>query len=283
MPIVAKVPQRDCPFYFATILMIRITLPRHPAAALLAASLPPASLLSITLLSAMPAAAQTAPHTLTANLSLATDYRYRGITQTDRRPAIQGGFDYSHASGFYLGNWNSSISWLGDSNDEVSAPIEMDFYAGFRNTFGTEGKWSYDVGVLQYYYPGDYPGGFTRPHTTEAYAGVGYGPVSLKVSYAPTNLFGLADSRHSWYADLSANVPLEVWGLTLNTHIGYQKVQVADASYVDWKLGLTRDLGNGFALAVAYVDTNADRTVYTNASGRYMGRGTAWASLTKTF
>ncbi len=262
-------------FDFVTNLM---TLSRLTAATLMAASVP-----AIALVCAMPAAAQTSEHTLTANLSLATDYRYRGITQTDRRPAIQGGFDYSHASGFYLGNWNSSISWLGDSNDEVSAPIEMDFYAGFRNAFGADGKWNYDVGVLQYYYPGDYPANFTRPYTTEVYAGIGYGPVSFKYSYAPTNLFGFADSKRSWYADLSANVPLDVWGLTLNAHVGYQKVQVANASYVDWKIGLTKDLGNGFALAVAYVDTNADRTVYTNAKGRYMGRSTAWASLTKTF
>ncbi|WP_255674200.1 TorF family putative porin [Cupriavidus sp. UGS-1] len=256
-----------------------LTLPRHPAAALLAAS---------TLTAAMPAAAQTAAaqpaeHTLTGNLSLASEYRYRGIMQTDRRPAIQGGFDYSHASGFYAGNWNSSISWLNDSNDEVSAPIEMDFYAGFKNTFG-DGKWNYDVGVLQYYYPGDYPANFTRPYTTEIYAGIGYGPVFLKYSYAPTNLFGFHDSKNSWYVDLAANVPLEFWGLTLNAHVGYQKVQnVADASYTDWKLGLTKDLGNGFALAVAYIDTNANRAVYTNARGRHMGRGTAWASLTKTF
>ncbi|MCT9056701.1 TorF family putative porin, partial [Cupriavidus gilardii] len=176
-----------------------------------------------------------------------------------------------------------SISWLNDSNDEVSAPIEMDFYAGFKNTFG-DGRWNYDVGVLQYYYPGDYPANFTRPYTTELYAGIGYGPVFLKYSYAPTNLFGFHDSKNSWYVDLSANVPLEFWGLTLNAHVGYQKVQnVADASYTDWKLGLTKDLGNGLALAVAYIDTNADRTVYTNAKGRYMGRGTAWATLTKTF
>lgn len=93
----------------------------------------------------------------------------------------------------------------------------------------------------------------------------------------------VADSKHSWYIDLSANVPLNFWDLTLNTHVGYQKVQVADASYVDWKIGLTKDLGKGFSLAVAYIDTNADKAVYTNAKGRYTGRGTAWASLTKTF
>ncbi|WP_042879430.1 TorF family putative porin [Cupriavidus necator] len=255
---------------------------RQTATALLACSVP-----ALLMFAAMPAMAQSQPdaetsaHTFTANVSLATDYRYRGLMQTNRQPAIQGGFDYSHSSGFYLGNWNSSISWLGDSNAEVSAPIEMDFYGGYKGSFG--GDLSYDIGVLQYYYPGDYPANYTRPYTTEVYAGLGYGPVTLKYSYAPTNLFGFADSKHSWYIDLSANVPLNFWDLTLNTHVGYQKVQVADASYVDWKIGLTKDLGKGFSLAVAYIDTNADKAVYTNAKGRYMGRGTAWASLTKTF
>ncbi|MDF3885554.1 TorF family putative porin, partial [Cupriavidus basilensis] len=72
------------------------------------------------------AAAEVSPHVFTANVTLASEYRYRGLMQTNRRPAIQGGFDYTHSSGFYLGNWNSSISWLGDSNPQVSAPIEMD-------------------------------------------------------------------------------------------------------------------------------------------------------------
>lgn len=258
-----------------------MTEPRHSTAALLATTFT-----SILVVTAMPAMAQSQPdagsptHTFAANVSVVSDYRYRGLMQTNRLPALQGGFDYSHSSGFYLGNWNSNISWLGDSNDEVSAPIEMDFYAGFKNAIG---GWSYDLGVLQYYYPGDYPANYTRPYTTEVYAGLGYGPVTLKYSFAPTNLFGFADSRNSWYIDLSANVPLNVWGLTLNTHVGYQKVQVADASYMDWKVGLTRDLGQGFSLAVAYIDTNADKSIYTNRQGRYMGRATAWASLAKTF
>lgn len=259
-----------------------MTLLRQTSGALLACAVP-----ALTLFAAVPAMAQSQPeaetptHTFSANVSVATDYRYRGLMQTNRRPAIQGGFDYSHASGFYLGNWNSNISWLGDSNAEVSAPIEMDFCGGYKGMIGTD--WSYDIGVLQYFYPGDYPAGYTRPYTSDVYAGLGYGPMTLKYSYAPTNLFGFAGSKHSWYIDLSANLPLDVWGLTLNTHVGYQKVQVANASYVDWKIGLTKGLGKGFALAVAYIDTNADKAVYTKAKGRYMGRGTAWASLSKTF
>ncbi|AEI75701.1 hypothetical protein CNE_1c03350 [Cupriavidus necator N-1] len=230
------------------------------------------------------AAEPASPHTFTANVSLVSDYRYRGISQTNLRPAIQGGFDYAHESGFYVGNWNSSISWLEDANPAVSAPVEMDFYGGFKNTFKVAGtEFNYDVGVLQYYYPGGYNN--PRPYTTELYAGIGWGPVFLKYSHAVTNLFGWADSKNSGYIDLSANVPLNFWDLTLNAHVGYQDVKHnSDASYTDWKIGLTKDLGKGFALAVAYVDTNAKQAAYTSANrGRYLGKAAAWASITKTF
>ncbi|MFS8973651.1 TorF family putative porin [Cupriavidus necator] len=230
------------------------------------------------------AAEPASPHTFTANVSLVSDYRYRGISQTNLRPAIQGGFDYAHESGFYLGNWNSSISWLEDANPAVSAPVEMDFYGGFKNTFKVAGtEFNYDLGVLEYYYPGGYNN--PRPYTTELYAGVGWGPVMLKYSHSVTNLFGWADSKNSYYVDLTANVPLNFWDLTLNAHVGYQGVKHnSDASYTDWKIGLTKDLGKGFALAVAYVDTNAKEVAYTSANrGRYLGKAAAWASITKTF
>ena len=97
---------------------------------------------------------------ITANVTVVNDYRYRGISQSNFKPAIQGGFDYAHESGFYIGNWNSSISWISDSYansylgtaSSVSAPIEMDFYGGFKKEFLGEGFAS-DFGVLQYYYP----------------------------------------------------------------------------------------------------------------------------------
>ena len=91
------------------------------------------------------------PHTFTGNLGLVSDYRFRGISQTFKQPAIQGGFDYAHSSGFYVGNWNSSISWLEDANSSVSAPVEMDFYGGWK---GSWGDWGVDVGGIYYYYPG---------------------------------------------------------------------------------------------------------------------------------
>ncbi|MFY1908482.1 TorF family putative porin [Achromobacter xylosoxidans] len=228
------------------------------------------------------AAADAPEYTLTANVTLASQYRYRGLMQTNNKPAIQGGFDFTHASGLYLGNWNSSVSWLNDGNSDVSAPVEMDFYGGYKGNLAPDVP--FDLGVLQYYYPGDYPSGYTSPDTTELYTGVGYGPVMFKYSVAMTNLFGFADSKYSQYFDLSGNFDTGFWGLTVNAHVGRQTVRnLTDGAYTDWKLGLTKDLGQGLAISVAYIDTNADRAVYTNSRGRYMGRATGLLSLTKTF
>lgn len=228
------------------------------------------------------AADAASPYSLTANVTLASQYRYRGLMQTNNKPAIQGGFDLVHASGFYLGNWNSSISWLNDSNSEVSAPVEMDFYGGYKGSLMDNVP--VDLGVLQYYYPGDYPSGYTSPDTTELYAGIGYGPVMFKYSLALTNLFGFADSKYSQYLDLSGNFETGIWGLVANFHAGRQIVRNVDnGSYTDWKLGLTKDFGQGLTVSLAYLDTNADRAVYTNSRGRDMGRATGLLSVTKTF
>ena len=95
-----------------------------------------------------PAAAPQSPHTLTGNLGLFSSYRFRGIDQTFGKPALQGGIDYSHASGFYVGNWNSNV------NEGAGYPegnLEMDFYGGWK---GSWGDWGLDVGGIYYYYPG---------------------------------------------------------------------------------------------------------------------------------
>lgn len=118
---------------------------------------------------AAPAApAATPDHTFTGNLTVATDYRFRGLSQTFKGPAIQGGFDYSHSSGFYLGNWNSNVSNTQYNN---GAAIEMDFYGGY--------KWELvkgvnaDVGLLYYYYPGAEIQGTTKKYNNgEIYFGV---------------------------------------------------------------------------------------------------------------
>ncbi len=220
--------------------------------------------------------------TVGANVSLASQYRYRGIMQTNNKPAIQGGFDLTHSSGLYLGNWNSSISWLDDSSPDVSAAVEMDFYGGYRGALWRD--LTFDVGALHYYYPGSYPQGYTSPDTTELYIGLGYGPITVKYSHALTNLFGVPDSKNSQYYDLSGKFDTGVWGMALTAHIGYQKIRnLDDGSYTDWSLGVSKDWGQGFLTALAYIDTNAKRDIYTNSKGKYTGRSTALLTLSKSF
>jgi uncharacterized protein (TIGR02001 family) len=251
---------------------------------------------------------------ITANVTITNDYRYRGISQSNFKPAIQGGFDYAHESGFYIGNWNSSISWISDNyaGSGVSAPIEMDFYAGFKKELIGAGFAS-DIGVLQYYYPlssalptstacdtGANRGLCgTNPNTTEAYVAQNFtfGPVTgfVKFSYALTNIFGWYNSAGSYYPDLTVNYDTGVWGLALNGHVGYQYISKSspgyDLSYTDWKLGITKDFGSGLSANVSYVGTNAGKTpsggylyVSPTANGaKNLGQGGALVSLTKTF
>jgi uncharacterized protein (TIGR02001 family) len=248
------------------------------------------------------------PSPITANVTVINDYRFRGISQTNFKPAIQGGFDYAHESGFYIGNWNSSISCVGDLNPGVSAPIEMNFYGGFKKEIIGKGFAS-DLGVYQYYYPtsGAFSGTYVNPNTTEIYAAQNFtmGPVAgfVKFSYAVTNAFGNANSSGSYYPDLTINYDTGIWGITANGHIGYQYIAGSGAysntvsnntvyGYTDWKLGFTKDFGGGLSAAIAYVGTNAATYgggyAYTTpaSSGlpqKNLGRAGAIVSLTKTF
>ncbi len=270
-----------------------------------------------------PAAPEVSP--ITANVTVTNDYRYRGMTQSNYKPAIQGGFDYAHESGFYLGNWNSSISWISDGNgtgtntygSTVSAPVEMDFYAGFKKELIGAGFAS-DIGILQYYYPtsglktkqqilsncsgADRNGCGTVPNTTEAYIAQNFtfGSISgfAKVSYALSDLFGIYNSKGSYYPDLTANYDTGVFGLTINGHVGYQKVTNTQTvsgrqfnfSYADWKLGVTKDFGGGLSGSLAYVGTsqpkaNGNYLWYSpdNATTKSMGKAGGLVALTKTF
>jgi uncharacterized protein (TIGR02001 family) len=258
-------------------------------------------------------------------VTVVNDYRYRGMTQSNYKPAIQGGFDYAHESGFYIGNWNSSISWIGDSypsgsnsGGPVSAPVEMDFYAGFKKELIGAGFAS-DIGILQYYYPTNgirqqaqnttNCGTTNRatcganPNTTELYVAQNFTFGSLtgfvKVSYALTNIFGIYNSAGSYYPDLTLNYDTGVWGLALNGHVGYQYVSNTqtyqgrsyDFSYTDWKLGITKDFGGGLSGNISYVGTTnpkvgssylwATGTSQTTQNGS--GKSGGLISLTKTF
>jgi len=222
------------------------------------------SLLALSVFAALPllstsAMAEESP--ISANVALASDYQYRGISQTNENMALQGGFDYAHESGFYVGTWGSNVSWLSDmstSDAPISSSLEIDVYGGYSTEFSGVGI---DVGLLQYLYPGNYPEGFNSADTLEGYVGVSYGPVSLKVSHSFTDLFGVEDSDGSQYYDLSASH--EIAGFTLEAHVGRQKIENCDGcSYNDWKLGVGTSLV-GLDVGLAYVDTDIDSSVDT--------------------
>ncbi|MFN7572034.1 MAG: TorF family putative porin [Betaproteobacteria bacterium] len=240
------------------------------------------------------ASAQAKPepeYTLTANITLASEYLYRGIAQTAGKPAIQGGFDFAHQSGFYLGNWNSNISWLSDANPGLTAPIEMDFYGGWKTTLGDIGL---DFGGLYYYYPvSNKPSGYNSADTFEAYIGATWGPATLKFSYAFTDLFGLVDSDGSYYIDGTVNYPIGETGFSVLAHLGYQDVSTGsktatclndtkDYSYLDWKLGGSYTLA-GWTFGAYYSDTDAETACFTNPQGRDLGKGRFLATIGRSF
>jgi uncharacterized protein (TIGR02001 family) len=239
---------------------------------------------------AMAADAPATPeHSFTGNFTLASEYMYRGIAQTNREAAIQGGFDYAHASGFYAGVWGSSISWLADFGGGISSNIELDVYGGYKGAFAED--WTYDVGVLTYNYPGSYPNGFVDADTTEVYVGLGWKWLSAKYSYTTSShIFGWVgtkgeNTRGSGYLELNAAYDLgDGWGIS--GHVGHQEIEhFDDASYTDWKVGVTKDVGFG-TVGLAYIDTDAKGNrgePYRNAFDKDLGSGRLLLTFGKTF
>jgi len=229
-----------------------------------------AALLSVASIGAFAQAKAPEPdYTLGFNVGATTDYRYRGISQSRLKPAVQGGLDFAHKSGFYLGAWGSSIKWIKDAGG--NSDLELDVYGGYKGSINKDV--SYDVGVLGYIYPSHNL--LVSPNTTEIYGAVTMGPVTGKYSHSTTNLFGFAGSKNSGYFDLSATFDMG-GGWTLVPHIGHQKVAGAansPLSYTDYSLAVNKDFGNGLVGSAMLVGTNADKTLYFTPAGKFTGKG----------
>ena len=210
-------------------------------------------------------------HTFTGKVALYTEYEYRGISQTSEKPAAQLNLDYAHASGIYVGTFLSNIKWLKDTAEAngftTSANLEWDIYAGYK--FEVVKDWTLDLGYLRYEYPSS--GAFNpKPNTDEVYAGLSYGPATLKYSYSFNNTFGVPESKGSDYLELSVNYPV-IDKVTLNAVLGHQRYKGSqihgfhngDLSYTVWKLGATYDFGNGFNVGAYYKGTDAEEALYT--------------------
>jgi uncharacterized protein (TIGR02001 family) len=198
-------------------------------------------------------------YTLTGNISLVTDYRYRGISQSRLKPALQGTVDFAHKSGFYLGAFGTNIKWVKDGGGNGNT--EFDLYGGYKGTI--VGDLGYDVGLLQYIYPSN---NFTpSANTLEGYGGLTYKQFTLKYYRSFTTLFATPNSKGSGYIDAGASFDLgDGWGV--NAHVGHQTVRNNSVgSYTDYKLGVTKELA-GFIFGASVIGTDTDAYKYVNAT-----------------
>ena len=233
-------------------------------------------------------------HTVTSNVGLVSNYVYRGITQTVGEPALQGGFDYAHASGVYVGLWGSNVNWITGSGSAGNASLELDTYAGYKGGFAED--FSYDVGAVRYNYLGDYvpPAGYVKADTSEIYGAIGYKWITAKYSYSLGDFLTVPEAKGTSYLELNASYTLADSGVTLGAHYGKQtyKGVAADAlvaggfdpSYADYKVNVSKDF-SGYVLGLAYTDTNAKADgyyTYTSTTGvkKDWGKSAVVVSLT---
>jgi uncharacterized protein (TIGR02001 family) len=254
-------------------------------------------------------AAPASDFTASYNVGLFSQYIFRGLTQTNNKPALQGGFDVSHKSGLYIGGWASNVSWLRDNQGYVTnggvyssgGSLEIDIYGGFKTDIKGVGI---DLGALQYYYPGAHNQLYDKANTTELYGALSYGWLQAKVSgVVSKDAWGFGkkynvnsggdDERGTYYAELNANIPLADTGLTALIHVGRQEFNQAkidssspDASYTDWKVGLTKGFDGGVNIGAFYTDTNistANATANWTYANKNIGDSTGTVFVQKTF
>jgi uncharacterized protein (TIGR02001 family) len=230
---------------------------------------------------AAPAMAQDEPTpavTVSANAAVVTDYRFRGISQTDKRFALQGGITVTHESGLYASVWGSSVDdYVANGSDQ-----EIDLVAGYSKTIGAA---TFDVGVLYYYYPGS---GGVDTDFIEPYASVKgtFGPATAKVTvnYAPkAKALSVGNGKEDNFylaGDLSAAIPNTPLGVS--AHLGHSfgpSYLTIGKEYTDWNIGATYTW-NHLTFGVSYVDT--DKSAYS-PSGRNISKAGVVGSITASF
>lgn len=188
---------------------------------------------------------------ISANVALVSDYRFRGISQSNTDPAIQGGFDYVFDNGFYVGTWGSTVDF--DSAVDFNGSLELDFYGGWGTSIGENS--SIDIGYIYYYYPGDDNG--LDGDYQEIYFNYGWKDLSLGVAYSD-DYYG--SSQDFFYAQANYDWAFaENWSLGM--HVGWNKFEEDvflssdKGDYVDYLLGVTWNV-LGVDLGLAWVGTD---------------------------
>jgi uncharacterized protein (TIGR02001 family) len=206
-----------------------------------------------TLAAALTLACGVANADFTGSVAFTTDYVFRGISQTDEEPAIQGALNYNHESGVYAGLWGSNV----DFNDGDEAHVEMDAYFGYAGAMDALG---YDVGAIYYAYPGadsdlDYDYWELKGLLSYSFDNAALTPKIIgSVFYSP-EFFG--DTGDAVYVNGALALTVAE-GVTLNASVGWQSIDdTTPDSYVDWKLGAAAEYA-GLLFDLSYTDTDSD-------------------------
>lgn len=233
---------------------------------------------------AAPAPAEPASaFTISGGATLVSDYRFRGISQTDKRFALQGTISVTHESGFYATIWGSSI----DDYVAAGSDQELDFIAGYKKTIGGT---TIDGGVLYYYYPGaesfvpGYASDFFEPYISVAHT---FGAVTAKATanYAPKqNALSIGSGKEDnlyLAGDLSGAVPGTP--ISLTAHLGHSfgpSYLTIGKGYTDWSLGGSYTW-KSLTFGLSYVDTNKD--LFSPFTGRNIAKAGVVASVGVAF
>jgi len=217
-----------------------------------------------------PAKAEAPAFTVTSNIALTNAYFFRGLNYTRENPAVQGGFDIAHSSGFYAGVWASNV----DTDSVPNSNAEIDVYGGYARPVGPI---TADIGVLQFLFPssklplgsdfgtGDSVG--SSANTTELYLSLTWQMLNLKYSHAVSGYFCVNNTSNSGYIEGNVNYEfLPSW--TLNLHAGYQNVRRADdLSFTDYRFGVTKAFEGGWQLSAAGIAVNEETTGFLTDYG----------------
>ena len=190
---------------------------------------------------------------ISANVALVTDYRFRGISQSDEDIALQGGFDLGFDTGIYVGTWGSTVDF--DSADGFDGSLELDDYVGWGMDIGENS--AIDVGYMYYDYPGD---DGDEGDYQELYGSFSWRDLTVGMAYSD-DYYGETDTFFYYYADYSLGLG-ENW--SVDFHVGYNDLEedggflgTSESSYTDYSVGLTWSV-MGVDLGAAYVGTTLD-------------------------
>ena len=212
---------------------------------------------------------------ISANVALVTDYRFRGISQSNKNPALQGGFDYAFENGIYVGTWGSTVDF--DSTGDFNGSLELDFYGGWSTGFGENS--SIDLGYIYYGYPGDDNG--LDGDYSEIYVNYGWRDLTLGAAYS-WDYYGSSGDFLYLKADYDWSFA-EDW--TLSLHVGYNDfdedvfLSSDKGHYTDYSVGVSWSVV-GVDLGLSWVGTNLDKE---DVFGTKWGNDTAVFSLSKSF